>query len=97
MLDVRLVIGVGIDIFLVFLSFMFFVRIFCCFLNNIVTGLNIACKMHGESQEKQTSRVVLCWLVIRSLKTVPNMSVYMPDSLFQEQLGVRRSYLCRSQ
>ena len=27
-----------------------------------------------------------------SLKTVPKLSVYRPDSLFQEQLGVYRSY-----
>ena len=45
-LDVRLVIGVSIDIFLVFL---FFVCVFCCccflvcfFYKNIVTGLNVS-------------------------------------------------------
>ena len=33
---------------------------------------------------------------IPSLKTVPNVSAYRPDSLFQEQLSVWRSYPCKS-
>ena len=48
----------------------------------------IACDTHGESQEGQTSRVVCVGLLILSPKTVPNVSVYRPDSLFHEQLGV---------
>ena len=47
---------------------------------------SIACKTHEASQEKQTSRVVCVGLFL-SLKTLPNVSVYRPDSLFQEQLG----------
>ena len=38
--------------------------------------------------ERQTSRVVCIGLLILSPKTVLNLSVYRPDSLFQEQLGV---------
>ena len=69
-LDVKLVIGVSMDIFFVF--FFFYV-----FFLNIVTGLNvsefnqmyvilgqplsdpIACEAHGASQERQTIRVVI--------------------------------------
>ena len=98
-LDVRLVIGISMNIFLFFLFFFGFVF-------NIVVGLNvcefnktyeilgrplsdpIACETHGASQERQTSRVVCIGLLILNPKTVPNMPVYKPDSLFQEQLGV---------
>ena len=48
----------------------------------------IACEKHRVSQERQTSRVVCDGSLILSLKTVPNVSMYRPDSLFQEQLGV---------
>ena len=34
--------------------------------------------------------------LILSPKTVPNMSTYRPDYPFQEQLGVQRSYRCKS-
>ena len=47
-----------------------------------------ACDTHGTSQERQTSRVVCVGLLILSPKTVLNVSVYRPDSLFQEQLSV---------
>ena len=47
----------------------------------------IACETHGASQERQTSRVVYVGLLILSLKTVPNVPVYRPHSLFQKQLG----------
>ena len=56
----------------------------------------IASETHGASQERQTSRVVCVGLLILSPKTVSNVSVYRPDSLFQEQMGVQRSYPCRS-
>ena len=49
---------------------------------------NSACETHGASQERQTSRVVCVGLLILNQKTVPNVSVYRPDFLFQEQLGV---------
>ena len=87
MLD--LVIDVSINIILVFV----FLCIFC-FVFNIVTGN--ACETHGASQERQTSRVVCVGLLTLCPKTVPNVSVYRPDYLFQEQLGVSRSYPCRS-
>ena len=48
----------------------------------------IACEKHGASQQRQTSRVVCVGLLILSPNTVPNVSVYRLDSLFQEQLGV---------
>ena len=44
----------------------------------------IACETHGASQERHTSKVVCVGLLILSLKLVPNVSVYRPDSLFQE-------------
>ena len=44
----------------------------------------IAGETHGASQERQTSRVVCVGVLILSPKTVPNMSMYKPDSLFQE-------------
>ena len=47
-----------------------------------------ACQTHGTSQERQASRVARAGLLILSLKTVPDVSVYRPNSLFQEQLGV---------
>ena len=56
----------------------------------------IACETHGASQERQTSRVVYVGLLILSPKTVPDVSVYKPDSLFQEQLSIYRSYPCNS-
>ena len=34
--------------------------------------------------------------LILSPKIVPNVSAYRPDYLFQEKLGVQRSYPCRS-
>ena len=43
---------------------------------------------HRASQERQTSRVVCVGLLILSAKTVPNVSVCRPDSLFQVQLSV---------
>ena len=70
LLDIRLVISVSIDTFLVFLFLCFF---FCYFVYIIVTGLNVsefnqmyemplsdpnACETHGASRERQTSRVV---------------------------------------
>ena len=57
---------------------------------------SIARETHGASQERQTSRVVCVGLLILSPKTVPNVSGYRPDSLFQEQLGVWRKYPCKS-
>ena len=42
----------------------------------------------GHLKKKQTSRVVRVGLLILSPNTVPEVSVYRPDSLFQEQLGV---------
>ena len=44
----------------------------------------------------QTIRVVCVGLPFLGPKTVPNMSVYRSDSLFQEQLGVQRSNPCKS-
>ena len=62
-----------------------------------VTQLLVRCMRHLKaSQERQTSRVVCFGLLILSPEIVPNMSVYRPDSLFQDQLGVQRSYPCRS-
>ena len=46
----------------------------------------IACETHGASQGMYTSRIV--GLLVLNPKTVRNVSVYRPDSLFQEQLGV---------
>ena len=48
----------------------------------------IACEKHGASQQRQAGRVVCAGLLISSLKTMPNVFVCKPDSLFQEQLGV---------
>ena len=48
----------------------------------------IACESHEASQERQIGRVVCVGLSILSPKTVPNVSVYRPNALFQEQLGV---------
>ena len=48
----------------------------------------IACETHGKSRDRQTSRVVCVGLLILSAKTVPNLSVYRSDSVFQEQLVV---------
>ena len=50
----------------------------------------------GSSLPDKSSRVVCVGLLNLSPETVPNVSVYRPDSLFQEQLGVQRSYPCRS-
>ena len=94
-----MVIGVSIDICLVFLFL-------CIFILNFVTGLNVsefnqmyeiqgqplsdpnACETHRASQGMYTSRVLRVGLLVLSPKTVRNVSVYRPDSLFQEQLGV---------
>ena len=54
----------------------------------------VACETHGASQERQTDRVVCVGLLILSPKTMPNVSVYGPDSLFQEELGVSKSNAC---
>ena len=43
-----------------------------------------ACGTHRASQERQTSRVACVGF---NSKTVPNVSAYRPDYLFQEQLG----------
>ena len=48
----------------------------------------IACEKHGTSQQRHTSRVVCVGLLILIPNTVPNVSVYRPDSLCQEQLIV---------
>ena len=48
----------------------------------------IACETHRASQERQTSSVVCVGLLIRSPKTVLNVSMYRPHSLLQEQLSV---------
>ena len=46
------------------------------------------CLNFGASQERQTRRVVYVGLLILSPKTLSNVSVCRPDSLFQEQLAV---------
>ena len=48
----------------------------------------IAFETRGASRERQTGRVVCVGFLILSPNTAPSMSVYRPDSLFQEQLGV---------
>ena len=73
------------------------------FVFNIVTGwmlVNLTrCMRHWDDLSVtqllvrrmghlKKGRVVCVGLLILSPKTVPNVSVYRPDSLFQEQLGV---------
>ena len=66
----------------VFYVFAFYYYYF--FKNNIVTELNVS----EFNQMYEILGSSLCWLLILSLKTVPNVSAYRPDSLFQEQLSV---------
>ena len=82
-----MVIGVSINIFVGFTVFVF--------LNNIVSGLNVSefNQMYEILGDLSVIQLLarqrrLIWLVIQNPKTVPNMSVHRPDSLFQEQLGV---------
>ena len=81
-----MVIGVSINIFVGFTVFVF--------LNNIVSGLNVSefNQMYEILDDLSVIQLLarqrrLIWLVIQNPKTVPNMSVHRPDSLFQEQLG----------
>ena len=67
----------------------------------MLVNLTVRCMRYGDdlsvtqllvrsmvSQQRQTSRVVCVGFLILSPKTVPNVLMYRPDSLFQEQLGV---------
>ena len=49
--------------------------------NLLVFQLLVRCILKKTNQSSS-----LCWLTIS--KSVPNVSVYRPDSLFLEQLGV---------
>ena len=41
---------------------------------------------------KSDYRSSLCWLFNSKSRTVPNISAYRPDYLFQAVIGVRESY-----
>ena len=56
----------------------------------------VACETHGVSQERHSSRVACVGFSFLSPRNVPNVFAYRPDSLFQKQLGVQRSYPCKS-
>ena len=96
-----MVIAVSINIFLVLFFIVFICFVFNIVTGLDVSEFNqmyeilggplidpMAFETHGASQERQISRVVCADLLILSPKTVPNMSVHRPDSLFQELLGV---------
>ena len=58
-----------------------------------LTQLLVGCIGHPKKDRLAESPALA---LILSPKTVPNVSAYRPNYLFQEQLGVQRSYPCKS-
>ena len=62
----------------------------------MLVSLTRCLRYWDDLSREADERVVSVGLLILSPKAVTNMSLYRPDSLFQEQLSVQRSYPCRS-
>ena len=58
--------------------------------------IQLLVKRMGHLKKDRLAEQSVFGLLFLSQKTVLSVSVYRPDSLFQEQLGVQRSNPCKS-